>query len=309
MKAELRINHLYDFPELYETIYHRPDSYKLAEAYAFAYIVERTRPKAESLIELLSGKVSKHKRYFQDAHSTSDLRYICTDGTADTSGDVVHIRNIVNAQFQSTFDVATAHYYSPSSVCDMDNGGLVTPELTQGFIQTAYNALNPGGIFIMDFAVWGYEVATDTDCELTNQVRKESNYVDFNSPLSKWLRANGHSISPQDDVSIVSKVASRYDRMTSNNMDTYESIHVLIGERTVLTVKVKNPFCQRYFSEPELVDMFRRAGFTNIDFWNSNYLEHNYQKLSSTLAYASDVEDEDEDTRHLYTPNVLVGFK
>lgn len=304
----IRIKHLYDFSELYQIIYNRNDGYKMQEAVAFANIAFRLRPKSKSIMELLSGADSKHARYFKEVWP-HELAYSGTDGT-ESSGNpnILHVRDITKHDFKQQWDLVTAHYYSPSSVCDMDNGGLVTRACTQGFINTAFNATKKGGIFIMDFCSDGYSTAICADANMSGKVITQEFYADFHTPLYKWLVAHGlASATHHSDVDVVARVSSHYDRLTANNIDKFHGIKIKVDGKVVVAISIKNPFCQRYFSDPELTDMMLAAGFNDVQFWNVNYADNDFSQLDRFMTWDEDEASEDE--LEAQRPNVLVGIK
>ena len=68
-----------------------------------------------------------------------------------------------------------------------------------------------------------------------------------------------------------------YDRLTGNTYEHLKRACVYNNQgKLIADIKVKEPFVQRFWTEPEIVDSFRIAGFENFDFYNNDlsYGEH-----------------------------------
>lgn len=306
----MKLHHLYDFSELYQAIYNRNEGYKMQEANAFAHIAFQMHPRATSLLELLSGAHSKHADYFKKAWPAQGLKYSGTDGTLSAGNpSIIQVRDITQHIFKQQWDIVTAHYYSPSSVCDMDKGGIVTRAGVQGFINAAFSATKKGGIFIMDFCSDGYATAISPDERMSGKPSTQEFHVDCYTPLYRWLVSkNLASNTRYSSVVVVARVTSYYDRTTSNNVDEFSSISIKVDGRVVVSVKIKNPFCQRYFSEPELTDMMHDAGFAQVDAWHCDYDANDFENLDPVLTWDAD-ETDDEDLLESIKANVLVGIR
>lgn len=301
--------HVYETPAVYSAIYGRQHGYKMGEAQAYAHILEKSRPASASkkmtVLELLAGDTSKHRDYFMSLYSFSSQidKYLSMDGIAN--GDFDIIRDPLGHKF----DVALAYFYSANCIVDMKNGGRVTREGTVRALKNVFDHLKPGGLFILDSVSDGYSVSTCLDSSVTGEILKTAHYVDYGSELGIDLRKRGLKFDPQDRVELHARTRSYYDHASSNSIDDLQSVTCFLNDKPVFKVGYTVPFCIRYFSEPELLDMAREAGFTACDLWFCEYSNADFKQLEPTLMFPSEIDENDDETRDTFLPNTFVFYK
>lgn len=301
--------HIYDVPEVYDTIYYRTKGYKTDEAAIFAYIMQREKPDAKEFVEFFSGENSKHRQQFLDEYAFSDgATYFGTDGARiEDNGGVgysdttIYTDDLVAADLGREFDAVLGYFFSLQCVVDF-NTGYVTRERTVQMLKNALRHLKPGGLLLMDSHADGFNTATKaTYLDYTRR------WVDYNSHLSRLLREKyGYDIKPTDDIEMVSDVDHWYDRTNGNSVDLFKDVVVVRGDEELLRYKIELPMCVRYFSEPEIRDMLIEAGFKRVDLWFADYQEFNVFKIAPKLEWDEDVVEE---AREHELGNVYCAFR
>ena len=310
MSTRIAVRHIYETPEVYDLIYGRNNGYKLGEAYAFAYVLQRSKLEPKSMLELFSGVSSYHKRHFLDYYAQSGQKapaYFCMDAAASDEDGTIHVQDAVEEDWGKTFDAVTAHFFSASSIVNFQDG-LVKRAHTTKLFANVWAHLNKGGVFLLDSCADGYISGTQYTDELRRGIVREYS-ADPNSKLVESLKGK-HKLKPNDWVTLKVTMDCHYDRATSNNIDVFKKVEAYINDKKVRTYSYELPFCQRYFSEPELRDMLVEAGFKTVKGWRCDYKEHDFSRVEDVLTYDKDLpEDEREDEREINLPNVFVAYK
>lgn len=300
-----RLNNLYESVGLYDALYNRHLGYKMGEAGAFAKILQAEEKRPKTILELFASTQSRHKDFFKlQYHYWGEvLAYKCLDGFASPQDDVI-VADAGHGKYGEKFDAIFAYYYAVSSAVDPDSErGHITWEYTQAIFSNVLKHLNPGGIFVVDSAIDGYRVALSSVCDDD----ENTPVVEVDIPLGHSLRAEieaeGIKLNDKDDVMLKNTYSPVYDRMSANCEDWFKHLKVYVNGKARLIYKVKQPFCQRYFSEPETVQMLKAAGFESVDFWSCDYEGGSSEKQEPVLR----VEDGEEDEEESLMPNIFVG--
>ncbi len=303
----VKAKHIYETPEIYDLMYNRNKSYKLGEATIYAEILQSYKRPLSHVLELLSGENSSHKNYFLDVIN-DDVEYYCMDNIA--KGDnTVTVSNPSVDPFGKSFDAILAFYYTASSYVDFDNGGRITRENCIKLYTNVYKHLKPNGIFLLDSAIDGYNLAlSNPNDDMSGEKEIDTLLVDNSNLLLRVLREKGIKIDKYE--ALFAKVIRRsyYERLTGNNVDYISKVKIYRKDKKELlaTYTFELPFCQRYFSEPEIVDMLKEAGFKTIKFWSCDYPNHAFDKLGKFVKYG---ENSDEDDADAMMPNVFACIR
>lgn len=292
-----RLHNLYESIGLYDAIYNRPLGYKMGEANVFASILQSEAKRPKNILELFASSGSRHKDFFSLQYNYwGEIEdYKCLDGFAAKG-----VPNVISADagfgdFGEKFDAIFAYYYAVSSAVDPNSDkGLVTWDYMEKIFSNVRKHLNPGGIFIIDSAVDGYRLSMESLSERSSNVET----VEFDIPLGHSLRAElkaeGVEINDSDDVTLKNKHLSVYNRLTGNCEDHFKNLKVYVNGKARFIYRTKQPFCQRYFSEPEIVRMLQNAGFSSIDFWCGDYRQSTVSRLGVEVVSDDAGEGEEE---------------
>jgi len=300
-----KLKHLYESVGLYDALYNRHLGYKMGEAGAFANILQEEEVRPSSILELFASNGSRHKDFFalQYTYWPEVSLYKSLDGFAPPSEGVI-VADAGHDEYGEKFDSVLAYFYSVSSAVDPSSEtGNITEEYMTALFSNVLKHLNPGGTFVIDSPTDGYRVALASVCSNVNSDGELEFIVRKGHSLRAELKAEGVVFEDNDDVVLKYTSESLYNRLTSNCEDWYKSLKVYVNDVAKFAYKVKQPFCQRYFSEPETVRMLQKAGFSDIDFWACEYVEGDSWKLEHTL-HGDDYDDDDE---MAIMPNIFVA--
>ena len=300
-----KLKHLYESVGLYDAMYNRHLGYKMGEAGAFAYILEDEEDRPKSILELFASTGSRHQDFFklQYTYCSEIDTYKCLDNMAPPSDQVI-IADAGLDEYGEKFDAILAYFFSVSSAVDPNSAlGHVTPEYMETMFANVLKHLNPGGVFIIDSPTDGYRVALNSICAHPgSEDSTDINLVRGHS-LRTELLAEGVEFEDSDTVTLKYKTDNLYDRLSANCEDWFSSIKVYVNDTVKFSYKVEQPFCQRYFSEPETIRMLQSAGFESIDFWGCEYVDGDSWKLEDRLSS----DDYDADDESGIMPNIFVG--
>lgn len=312
--AEQRINHLYDFYELYGALYSREYPWKAAEGrglgFAMAHAAVRSKKllaqgkpalnfevEGFNLMEIFSGRGEHHMHMKLpealkiNSYQHNDMRdhsEVCPDFIqGDSTTTTFEGRNFIAALF-----------YSMSSL--HDEHGNHDRKLLLKLFKNMYDNLPAGGAFFADFCSDGYNMSLAVDDSDSEDFTEVS--VDSDSPIRTALNIPYHV-----QCTISYKKRSVYNRVTATCSDFFTTpITVTAGSRTVAEVYVQEPMTQRYFSEPELIDIAKEAGFTDFMFFSLDYSDADFTKLDNVLESEDGIDTDEVDG---YMANAFIAFK
>lgn len=289
------LRHLYESEGLYEAMYSRHLGYKMGEAGGFAHILQEEEVRPKKILELFAGPKSKHKDFFKlQYHYWDEVEsYKALDGFASEEDDVI-VADAGLGDYGEKFDAIFAYYYAVSSAVDPeDEAGRITWDYIQKLLANARKHLNPGGILIIDSAKDGYRLALSSVSDRDENTVEYDIDVPLGHPLREELKNEGVSIADKDDVTLRNTYTPVYDRMTANCEDWFKELRIEVNDKPRFVYNVEQPFCQHYFTEPEIIRMLQQAGFEDIDFWDLDYEDALYSK-HDTIIHAEDCESDAE---------------
>lgn len=298
-KAKLptkKLKTLYQSVGLYDAFYNRSLGYKISEAGSFSRILEAEEKRPTSILELFANTGSRHKSFFELQYNyISEIQdYKCLDGLAPPSPDVISA-DAGNGDFGQTFDAVFAYYYAVSSAIDFDHpNGNITWEYMRKIFENVRKHLNPGGIFIIDSAIDGYRLALSSVTDREEETETVTIDIPLGHALREELKAEGVKIEDKDEVEAKNKTMTIYKRLTGNCEDWIEHVKIYVNGKPVFKYMIEQPFCQRYFTEPEVIRMLQEAGFEDIDFWSCDYSDGSANKLTASVT-AEDCAGEEEE--------------
>lgn len=295
------LNHLYESVGLYDAFYNRSMGFKMNEAKAFATVLESLEQRPRSILELFANTGSRHKLFFEMQYNyISEIeRYKGLDGIAPESESVIRA-DAGRDDFPESFDAIFAYFFSMSSIVDLTSDtGHVTKEYTMSVLRNVRKHLNENGVFLIDSAIDGYTVSIDTVCDDPD---KTIETIPLGHALRDELKEENIVIPDKAVVRAVNHSVSKYDRMSANVEDHISRINIYVDKELVFRYHVKLPFCQRYFSEPEILDMLTEAGFSKVDFWSADYENMFIKKLKPRVVAQSANESDS------LMPNIYVGY-
>lgn len=311
---EMRINHLYDFYELYSSLYSREYSWKASEARGMGFAMSHTAIRSKKLLaqgkpaldfekdgfdvmEIFSGKGEHHMHLKLpgalklNSYQHNDLRDHSADCPNFTQG------NSMDVKFEGR-NFISALFYSMSSLHD-EHGSHDRKYMVQLF-KNMYDNLPEGGAFYADFCSGGYALSLSVDETDTDDFTEVD--IDSDSPLRVALDIPYHVT-----CKIQYKKRSVYNRTTATNSDFFITpISIIAGSRTIAEVYVQEPMTQRYYSETELLDIAKDAGFTDFMFFNLDYSDAEFEKLENLLESEEGIDDDEVDD---YMANAFVAIK
>lgn len=291
--------HIYDTPEIYDQLYNCNKGFKVNEGLAFAWLANRHRPKAKTLLEIMSGSDVIHMENFLEGYANADrLKYYRNDMSPSAPDDVIKA-NVLTDDMEDRFDIITAHYLSLNSI--LDKHGYVTRAGVLSALTNLHNHLNNEGIIILDMQADGYQTATSLEKNHPEVRISAEQPVDWHSSLGRDL-SEEYNIDPSKTVITLKSYARPYfNRANGNTIDEIDHIDVCLTGKVVRRYTYDQPFCLRYFSETECVDMLHEAGFIDVAFYAVNYGDLEFLELPLEQEYTG---DEDDDFPR---PNVLVA--
>lgn len=313
------VNHIYEAPELYQIIYEKSLSYKVAEAQAFSYLLQlygyNNSTKINDILEIASGDNSYHRDIVLSILSDSKIKYDQLD----------KIKNIDLSNWSYTkdkkydkYNAIVAYYYSLNAFVDFSTS-FVTKENNVKILKNIYDHLTDKGIFIVDSCQDGYrcnfELVSNT-MTLNTKSKKydliDTYQVPYNSKLV-FLYRDIYNITPNKELQLKTYFTSYYDRFSGNSIEEYKFIDFIMDERVIARYKVTKPFCIRHFSEIECIEMLQQAGFSNIDLWSCNYRNNEYIKLEDKYSLSEliklEVDVITDELIEYISPNVFVCLK
>lgn len=296
---------LYESVGLYDAFYNRSLGYKVGEAGAFSRILEAEEKRPTSILELFANTGSRHKNFFELQYNyINEIQtYKGLDGLAPPSPDVISA-DAGRGDFGEKFDAVFAYYYSVSSAIDLESEtGNITWEYMRKIFENVRKHLNPGGIFVIDSAIDGYRLSLGSVVDREDDTDTTTTAIPLGHSLRAELKAEGIKIEDKDEVEAKYKHTTIYKRLTGNTEDWVDHVKIYVNEKPVFKYMVKQPFCQRYFSEPEVVRMLQEAGFDDIDFWSCDYSDGDADKLTQSVQ-PSDCPNEEEE---MIMANVFVA--
>ena len=303
----IKIEHLYHDYDLYSATFSRPPSYKLGEALSAVFTMhELQRISANgfssfAIMEILAGR-SEHKDNIRTWASNLDIRdYVLLDSECES--DECIKGDALDADFsQHDVNLIFGFFFSASSVVDLSgkHRDLHARTVVADLYKNMYRNLPKIGAFSLDFASNGYIAS------LCSPEGEHTEVLDV--PFYSKLRAT-YGLPAWGKCTVTMHRYATYDRLTSTTIYLFSKPIVIHYEGDVVArIQVKQPMTQRYFSEPELVDMALDAGFSRVMLLKNNYAENDFEVLPRFISLADD-ELLDNDDVPAYMGNTIVALK
>lgn len=277
----LKVNHVYELYPLYLAMYGRPRHTKAYDSLTACIAVERWAYANEitklNVLELFAGK-SEHREHFEAQFAMPERlsKYQTLDLHADPSTEVIK-GNALNYDFKP-HNVVLAFYYSLGTTFIQ---GQVDPrqkldEFTANLYQTTPK-----------HSCAFFHISDGNQKDAMNYVCHSHDGTEYplfiNHPLLHTFGLHGHP------GMLRVWGHKTYDRLTSNTYEHIKVAKVYDAHGTLLgDIKVKEPFVQRFWTEPEIVDSFRVAGFKNFDFYNNDLSYGEHHEYLKRIIHSSD---------------------
>jgi hypothetical protein len=300
---KITINHMYDLYELYAVMYSRDYAWKAAEARGLSYVMTQAAIRSKKLLaqgkkaydyakngfnvlEVFSGKgehlphVKLPKDLTLKSYTHNDLRNHTGVATNFVQGDAL------TTKFDG-HNFACALFYSMSSLHD-EHGSHNRKYLIQLF-KNMYDSLPEGGCFFVDFCPDGYRLSLSV--ESTDNEDMAEITVDPNADLRERF-----NIPFDVECKLRYKKHVYYDRSLAQCFDQFTTpVSIMVGNKTVASITIEEPMTQRYFSEAELADIAREAGFKDFMFFDLNYSNSDFSVAENIVESDEGIETEEAD--------------
>lgn len=289
----LTVNHLFEVYELYQELYGRAPGWKTAEsdAMSFAMACLASRSKKQKMLnkphidfaaegftvlEVFSGRGEHYKHLnLPDELKLNKYHHLDMVDHSAAAPDFV-LGNVMDVDLKDlNLNCIVAPFYSVSTVFD-EAYRHTRANLLKWFSSMRRSLREGGGLFI-DYAPNGYNqglYAASADDAAAQKLE-----ILPNRPLRRRF-------SIPYDVKCTVELSQKawYDRMTATFYEQFSCpISVNAGSQTVAQVTVRQPLTQRYFTEPELVDVALETGFRDILFFCNDYSDGLFELLDSKL--------------------------
>jgi hypothetical protein len=263
----IKFKNAYQSGGFYDAVLNRPKNYKLGEALSFTYILEQSNIHPTNILELMSGVNSYHKKFFmENFHNLKNFdKY---KGLDLYSKDPLDIKEDIDTGDFPEFDLMLGFYYLSASFVDYSSSNRVTKDKTVKCFSNIFNNLKPNGNLIFD-----YEGFLDLPKFLSTWAghHSESKVIPLGHKLRVELKHELKNLPEPYTMVLDFSYKYSYDRLTSNVLIEYYNVYVNIQGNRFLKIKIEDPLCFRYFSEPEMTDILKEVGFVDIQYWSCDY--------------------------------------
>lgn len=258
-KNLLTLDHIYSCYPLYRTMYGSSPALKTHEmAMSAVLLADWFKGDREnvSLLELFCG--NKEHADLLYAHSPYWIEYTGLDMHAPEADIKMDARKLM---LPNKYDAILAVYHSIETTVAEDDG-LISRRVVQQLFANCKKHLNKDGCMIIAYN--GLPITPDNDSHLGNHVRSVTLHPMMHADFFEAM-----SMTPDYGYKLVIDMNTEYDRISGCTIDTYNSITVNKGDTNRLRIEVEKPFVFRYWSESEIIDMAKEAGFTEFSFYAS----------------------------------------
>lgn len=305
MSKTLVVNHIYECYPLYFTLFGRSRHVKVYDAMTAVIAFENWRHergiKKLKVLELFAGQ-SEHKEHFIGQFSDPAViqRYDCLDlHITDPAAGVVQ-GDALTFDYRE-YNAVLAFYFSLAATFVQDQTKHPRRQL-DAFTRQAASTLKKGSAFFLHLG------QLDHVGSLAHPVKDEVEEIDL------WP---GHPLLchfgvADDSGTVTLEKETSYDRYTGCTYDHFKRIELRTSRRLIAKISIKDPFVQRFWTEPEVVDSLMLAGFSDIDFYHNEltYEDGPYERLSRTLRYPDCPSAKDfDDAEDCYVATELLAIK
>lgn len=266
MPGIIKFKHIYECYPLYQALYGVNNYHKsydsLTAAVALENWVQETKAKKINILEAFSGK-SEHKDSFIQQFGYADLvsSYNCLDKYAVSQQSASVIAGDALTFDYSKFNVVLAFYYSLNST--FIQGVEFPRKVLDAFFLNLYSTLKPKSAVFLHLGA-----------------------VDFRFALEQVSEPDVHDITLRPNCELLKyfhifdkpavlkyRVSNYYDRLTRCNYAKYTKICIVCDDEDQITIAISSPFIHRFWSESEVIDSMRSAGFSKFRFYH-NTMSH-----------------------------------
>jgi len=291
----LEFKSMYEIYPLYQIMYGRDIDTKAYEALNASiaaehfWINEMKKKGSLRVLELFAGK-SEHKQYFMQSCTVPIELYDCLDNQPEVIGGDVVFGDAIESIYPKKYNFIIAHYYSLDT-CTIYRDKLI------GLMRNVYGNLsnfkrNKSGAFFFHLSSDGYRNAL---LNVGEPIKGFKYFVPPAHPLRTMF-----NVDPYDTTCHVQADTKReYNRITCINYDFVSNTKLMVRGKAVAQFSFDEPFCHRFWSEPEVVDIALDAGFKKIEFYNNgvssghDILTSNRTTLPNSMKYPNIPYDDD----------------
>lgn len=275
MTKKYNYNHIFDCYPVYVMLYGSHPVDKHTEAMCATVITEawldgynkRGWKDGIDVLEILSG-ISEHEPYYRQHATFSINTYYNNDLRSHPESEErkIIVGDACTTEFPEV-DIIFAHYYAAAQI--MDDKALHTRDKMLELYENMYHTLNENGAFVMDFADDGQRTALE---DLIDRDESGDRFeIYYGHPLREFLGLPATS----GKYHIRAKTKLTYDRVNCRTIESFDKVEVHSnrmerGGTLIAEFNFKLPFTQRYWTESELVDIAKEAGFTKFMFWHED---------------------------------------
>lgn len=269
----VNFEHIYSSSGLYNLFYGGTPYAKLFESCVFLKSVEewchfrkvKVPEEGFSFLEIMSGIDSKHEPYIKQHANFPIARYLKNElRQYDDMGPDVIVGDADSITLDEPVDMVAAFYLPTFQILD-ENWEHSREKLVRVFKNVAKN-LRPGGGFYIDLPINCYQHSFDDMIDYFGEDGREQHILPFNHPLRKEL---GLEANTYIEVNI--EISHSYDRIGCCTRTTFEEIELVEEGKRIIDIRVERDWTQRYWSEPETIDIGKDAGFKDFLFFHSDY--------------------------------------
>ncbi len=309
--THLRFKHLYEFYPLYKALYRTSPLEKLGESLANVALINHAVKNGHvdrilQITEILGGHAD-HAKYLLDNLPYEVSAHYVMDIVAHRVPFEPPIRSIVGDALKDVYyprntNVVLANYLSISSLTDSAGAGLHHPRVLQELFRNVYTVLKQrGGVFIVDTLADGYGSALSDVGEAEGTIVLSWGTVKHHA----LLRALEVLPGDDGDYRVKYKTRTEYDRRTQVNTTTYETLEIHKGDECAFTVRLDNPFVERYWNVSDILTAADQDDleWSDIVFQRSVPAENGFDAVLSILDQR--VTEESDDVSEIQ-PNRLM---
>jgi SAM-dependent methyltransferase len=215
-------------------------------------------------LEIMSGAGSQHEGYFRQ-HATFPIKSYYKNELRKYGGMVfpdVMIGDAESLKTDITFDMIFAFFYPLPQIMD-NNWNHSRPKMQRVFSNMA-RLLKTGGGFYFDIAPDGYRIGFEDLIDYHESECMQELVIPYQHPLRDELGLKSHSY-----VYVNVDREFTYDRIGCCAVTKFDEMQFYEDGKLAVTVDVERPWTQRFWSETEIIDIAKEAGFIDFMFFRS----------------------------------------
>lgn len=289
-----QIRHIYECYPLYRLLFGRSRSMKAHDALTAAIAADawsaEKKVKELRVLELFAGQ-SEHEEHFRAQFNRPEAlkSYTCLDIQVEPGQKGVVQGDALTFDYRD-FNFVVAYYYSMAAsfiqVMDPYDSTRRPRALLDKFTSQVFRTMPKKSALFLHTGLLNHAGAVT----YVEEEREEQFFLEAGHPVARALGFTKPLI-------VRGSVVKHYDRVSCCTYDKLKPFHVYQvngrQERKVLEIRVRAPFIQRFWTEPEVVDSLAAAGFSEFKFYNNafSYADGPYTELQQVV----DTPEEDAD--------------